>query len=668
MKVSVRSTIVAAMAGLLAVTVAVIFTTSLISTRKVLDAELSRVVTSDAEQAAISIDTFLLPAEQAARVGAGTVRSNLDEGLDATTSLEAQFLSILESVEQLDGIFVGEADGSFFFVNRDDSRSTNGTRTKSIQIGPDGRTTTLTWRDSEGQITTSEVDPEDTYDPRTRPWYSGLTTETESLWTDPYIFFTSGQPGVTTSSPIVHNGEVAAVVGVDVQLDGITTFLESLRTSPNSRSALMHGSQVIAIPNEEAVTSGGTDSARYRTRDDLAGTILGSALLQTPRLVNDQITTTSHVAFEFDKEASHAGFAPLPESDLSWYVVVAAPESDFLSELRASQRTILTIVALVGIIGIALAAGFATTITKPLTQLRESARQLREGHLGVPVQSRFVEIDETADALYTAHSELEQRVARRTQALEIEVAERREAELRAVAANKTKSEFLANVSHELRTPLTAVIGYANVLSSMSNDLTPKDVSENAEIIEQAGAHLLELINDLLDLAKIEAGEMELDESLIDMRELLTEVDRLMRPRAEARDLALTIHADPEPLLLADRRRIKQILLNLASNGIKFTPEGGRVDIAVSEDDGCIRIVVADTGVGMDEAEIERAFEMFGQVASDQGKHDGTGIGLPLTQHLVNDHDGTLHVESEKGQGTSITITFPAHRTVVPSTT
>jgi len=211
-----------------------------------------------------------------------------------------------------------------------------------------------------------------------------------------------------------------------------------------------------------------------------------------------------------------------------------------------------------------------------------------------------------------------------------------------------------------------VIGYANLLTTMSDELSAEDVSENAGIIEEAGSHLLELINDLLDLAKIEAGERELDESHIDMQALLTDVDRLIRPRANARGIALTIHADPEPMLQADRRRIKQILLNLASNGIKFTREGGRVDIAVSEAEGCIRIVVADTGVGMDEAEMERAFEMFGQLASDQGKNDGTGIGLPLTQHLVNDHDGTLHVESEKGVGTTITITFPQHRTVEPS--
>ena len=667
---------VAALAGLVAIAMLGISMVSILSTRSVLNREVSGIVTNEADRAAQATRNFLLPAEQAASVTAGQIENRLANGVNAELRLEADLLTILRNVPQLDGIFVGGTDGSFLFINRDDSRSPDGTRTKNIRVTGESRVTTLTWRNTEGVIVDETPDPEDTYDPRTRPWFQAVTTETDVAWTDPYIFFTSQKPGITASAPVVVDGQIGAVVGVDVQLEGLDGFLESLATTSNTSAALIDGDRVISILNGEATTSS-DESTRYRTIDDLDNSMLDHAFraledesLPYPGGAEAQDSTT--VLFEDSGQPAHASFAPLSDTSLPWFVVVAAPESDFLTELQRSQILNLYVVAFAGLTAIFLAAMWARSVSKPLTLLRESARELRAGHVGSPVQSRFVEIAETAEALFTAHSELEDRVNSRTEELQVEVAERRDAELRALAASKSKSEFLANISHELRTPLTAVIGYANLLSFGAADLTTEEVVENATVIEDAGSHLLALINDILDLAKIEAGESSLDESAIDMVTLTNEVDRLIRPRAVSTNVNLLSHCDEDLILFADRRRVKQILLNLASNAVKFSASGDTVNLRISKTEESVRIVVADTGIGMTEDELETAMEMFGQVRQNQsasaGKNDGTGIGLPLTLRLVNEHLGTLHIESTPGEGTSVTVTFPVDRTVQPKPT
>ena len=656
----------ASVAGLLAFTVAVIFFTSLVSTRDVLNDQAAQIVAAESTRAATAASRYLLPAEQAAVITAGLVESGLAPGLG--TPLDQHMLDILAHVPQLDGVFLGTTNGSFYFINRDVTYSPGGTRTKAITVAPEGRTVTLTWRDALGEVVAEESDPTDTYDPRTRPWYVGVSAETQSTWTDPYVFFSSGKPGVTTASPVLVDGQVVAVVGIDVQLNGITGFLRSLASSANTSAALVSGNQIVAILDGQAVTDIDAEDVRFRTVDDLDGYLLRGAFAEFAAGGSEVASETpglGSVRFQSGDEPNHASFAPLPDVNLDWYVVVAAPESDFLRQIFDARQRILTSVALAGIFSIVVAALFARSLTKPMKELRLSARELREGHVGQPVQSRFMEIEETADALYAAHTELEDRVERRTKDLETEIGERREAELRAVAANKSKSEFLANVSHELRTPLTAVIGYANLLHGLAADLSPEEVAEHAGIIEDAGSHLLELINDILDLAKIEAGEMVLDEAPIELPKLVAEVDRLLRPRAAARGVKFSVQSDEDVIVLGDRRRIKQILLNLASNAVKFTQAGNSAGITVSTSDERVKIVVEDTGIGMDESEVARALEMFGQIASDQGKNDGTGIGLPLTQHLVDEHEGELNIVSEKGVGTTVTVVFPSHRTVLP---
>jgi two-component system, cell cycle sensor histidine kinase PleC len=234
-------------------------------------------------------------------------------------------------------------------------------------------------------------------------------------------------------------------------------------------------------------------------------------------------------------------------------------------------------------------------------------------------------------------------------------------------ANRTKSEFLANMSHELRTPLNAVIGFSDVINrEMFGPVGNSKYLEYAHDINESGLHLLELINDILDMSKIEAGKIDLHEENIDVSRVLGSCLTLIRERAT--EGGIKIKCDiPSTLaaLYADERKFKQILINLLSNAIKFTPSGGKVMITFwSRRDSGYVFQVADTGIGIALSDIPKVLTPFQQVDSDLNrKFDGTGLGLPLTKALTELHGGTLGLQSEVGVGTTVTVRFPAERIV-----
>lgn len=232
-------------------------------------------------------------------------------------------------------------------------------------------------------------------------------------------------------------------------------------------------------------------------------------------------------------------------------------------------------------------------------------------------------------------------------------------------ANRSKSEFLANMSHELRTPLNAIIGFSEIIRDQA--LGPVGTAEYADYagdINRSGARLLEVINDILDIAKIEAGQVELSEEDIDLGFSIKACCWLMRDRAREGgvEISMTI---PEgfPRLLADERKLKQALVNLLSNAVKFTPEGGEVEIRASlEEDGGCRIEVIDTGIGIAPESIDRVAAPFVQADTSLGrKYEGAGLGLAIAKSLTRLHDGTLKIDSTLGKGTVVTLLFPPER-------
>jgi cell cycle sensor histidine kinase DivJ len=227
------------------------------------------------------------------------------------------------------------------------------------------------------------------------------------------------------------------------------------------------------------------------------------------------------------------------------------------------------------------------------------------------------------------------------------------------AANAAKSRFLANMSHELRTPLNAVMGFADIMRNRLFGPLPDRYAEYAQLIHESGAHLLDLINDVLDMSKIEAERFRLSREVFDAREAVTAVLRLMRPQADEAGVLLRGVLPDEPLTVdADKRALKQIALNLISNALKFTPRDGAVTVNVSAAAGALELTVSDTGVGIAPEDLARLGRPYEQAGDADSRAQGTGLGLSLVRAFAGLHGGEMNLESALGEGTAVTVRLP----------
>jgi len=313
----------------------------------------------------------------------------------------------------------------------------------------------------------------------------------------------------------------------------------------------------------------------------------------------------------------------------------------------ASSRTVFIGVA-AGAIVLALLLGFVLSwsvigpIQKIGTRLAAIASGDFSGH--VEVQNRdelgalAANVNRMNDELRRLYSELE-------------------------AASRHKSEFLANMSHELRTPLNAIIGFSQVLRDEMVGPVNEKQAEYLDDISSSGSHLLSLINDVLDLSKVEAGQVELEVHPFSLREALERGVVMVRERATEDGVRVAFVADPDvDVVDGDERRIKQVIFNLLSNAVKFTPAGGEVDVTTARVNGEVRVSVADTGPGVAPEDRERIFEEFQQSETGVGLREGTGLGLALSKRFVELHGGRIWLESEPGQGSTFTFALPAGET------
>jgi two-component system cell cycle sensor histidine kinase PleC len=263
--------------------------------------------------------------------------------------------------------------------------------------------------------------------------------------------------------------------------------------------------------------------------------------------------------------------------------------------------------------------------------------------------------DDSLIAEYSDH--FGQAVTRQKQTLALNAA-KVEAEL----ASKAKSEFIANMSHELRTPLNAIIGFSDMLGTL-NISEPARVNQYSGYIKQAADHLLALINGILDVTKIQAGSMVIEREAMDIAPVVESCLLIVEAKAKEKDIMVASEIDPAmPRLYADPLRIKQILINLLGNAVKFTPAKGRVGFhAAPASKGFVKLSISDNGAGMSVSDIETAMRPFGQVdAGFNKKHEGTGLGLPISAALAKLHGGSLSIDSEKGKGTRVTVFLPVH--------
>ncbi len=349
-----------------------------------------------------------------------------------------------------------------------------------------------------------------------------------------------------------------------------------------------------------------------------------------------------------------------PIADLGWAVLVERSASEAYAPLYASiLRT--AILLLLGL-GMAVLASFliGRRVVRPVQILREGAARFGSGVMdhrievrtGDELQALAEEFNQMADRLQESYAGLELKVEERTRDLS-------EAMEQLEIASKHKSQFLANMSHELRTPMNAILGYTELITDEIYGEVPEPIREVLERVQQSGQHLLGLINAVLDLAKIEAGQLTLSLANYALQEVVQTVFMSVESLAAEKQLALNVDLPPDlPPGTGDAQRISQVLLNLIGNALKFT-ETGEVGIQVTATDDQFTVAVSDTGAGISEADQQTIFEEFQQAdTSSTRKHGGTGLGLAIAKKIVEMHGGRIWVESSLGKGSTFWFTIP----------
>jgi len=353
---------------------------------------------------------------------------------------------------------------------------------------------------------------------------------------------------------------------------------------------------------------------------------------------------------------------------VGWKVFVEQPESAAFAPVRGKiWRTALLLAAFVAA-GIGLSVLLARRLVRPVKEMRTAAGRIGAGAYDERIELRrrdelgglADELNGMAASLQASVQSLEQKVEERTRELQRALAELSRKGRQLEVASEHKSHFLANMSHELRTPLNAIIGFSQVLRQRLFGPINEKQEEYLDDILSSGNHLLSLINDVLDLSKVEAGQVELEVASLSLREALERGVVMVREPATKHGVRLSLELAPGvDLVEGDERRLRQVIFNLLSNAVKFTPEGGEVVVATASRDHEVLISVTDTGPGIPLEDHERIFEEFQQTDVGVRQREGTGLGLALSKRLVELHGGHIWVESEPEHGSRFVFTLPA---------
>ncbi len=536
------------------------------------------------------------------------------------------------------------------------------------------------------------------YDPRLEAWYADAVNMGKPLWTQIYQWEDKPEIfSISSSFPLYDEArKPIGVIGVDLILSQISNYLANLKVGKKGKILILERSGlIVAASNNELPYNSGLIVAAsnnelpyniingkakrlsvFNSKDEL---IKATAQYLEQKFGSfREIKDTQELSFTLNDERQFVQITPWQDKfGLDWLVIVVVPESDFMAQIDANTRS--SILLCLAALGVATLVGMLTSrwITRPILRLQTASMAIASGKLDQKVEIKGIDeleslaqsFNQMAAQLQASFLELETRVEERT--IELKTAK----EI-ADSANTAKSEFLANMSHELRTPLNGILGYAQILE-LDQSLNPKQ--QNAiSIIYQCGSHLLTLINDILELSKIEARKLELSPHDFHLTSFLKSIFEICCIKTEQKEIAFTYQELNQlpTAVFADEKRLRQVLLNLLSNAIKFT-DCGEVKFKVgvlanslnfydsltqvkeetldnSQQEVLpiikIRFQIEDTGVGMNSEQLQKIFLPFEQVGSKQRMAEGTGLGLAISQQIVQMMDTEIKVESTLGQG------------------
>ncbi|MEG3863358.1 hybrid sensor histidine kinase/response regulator [Microcoleus sp. herbarium12] len=508
---------------------------------------------------------------------------------------------------------------------------------------------------------------------RIEAWYSNAEKLKKSSWSEIYPEFTTLQPQITAASLVYNDSrKVQGFIGTTFSLKAISKFLNNLKIGRTGQVFIIEksGFLVASSTQQKLFTLQNKKDAkpqRLKALDSKDKLISATAQTLTKNFKNlNNIKQEEKLEFTISGQLQFIQVLPFHDKKgLDWLVVVVVPESDFMELINANTRTTILLCLLA--LGIATGLGIiaAHLIAQPIRGLNKASAAIASGELEQNIPDSSIQelaalgksFNQMSQQLKDYYQTLEQRVQDRTAELVV-------AKEKADVANQAKSTFIANMSHELRSPLNAILGFSQIMTR-SQSLNPEQ-QENLTIISRSGEHLLNLIDNVLDLSKIEAGKTTFNPKNFDLHGLINDIHDMFQMKSEEKGLQLLIEYEPDlpRYVHTDDVKLRQVIINLINNAIKFTEEGGvclrvssrqnhqKISEIIDKNHHIIHFEIEDSGAGIAAEELGNLFEAFTQTASGKQAQEGTGLGLRISRQFVELMEGEITVKSQVGQGTT----------------
>jgi signal transduction histidine kinase/FixJ family two-component response regulator len=526
---------------------------------------------------------------------------------------------------------------------------------------------------------------DDEFDPFVEAWYQEAVKAGKPIWSQVYNWDgenLAGYIAINATVPIYDpQHQLIGATGIDLLLSSINDFLQELKISPTAKTFIIEqdGLLIASSSTKPSFTSVDGVAKRLSAINSSDSQIQATAKYLQQKFGNFRaIEEEQKLNFQLQGEHQFVRVTPWQDKyGLDWLVITTIPESDFMAQIDANNRITIALCFIALMVAVFLGLITSGWITQSILRLSKASVAIAQGDLNQQVKVKgiveleilsnsFNEMAEQLQASFTnlAHTNQEldltnEKLEQANQELEIRVecrtSELQQAKNTAELANRSKSEFLANMSHELRTPLNAILGFSQLMNR-EKSLTPQQ-QENLGIINRSGEHLLSLINDVLDLAKIESGKMTLYPTDFDLYALLELIEEMLTLKAESKGLELIIARNPNlpQYVNTDDKKLRQVLINLLGNAIKFTQQGS-ITLRVKNENQkqpCCNLFfeIEDTGAGIAQGDLNSLFEAFTQTETGKQSLEGTGLGLPISKKFVELMGGEITVSSEVNRGT-----------------